>query len=354
MLKVSVSASLLLMGGLVCGSSQSAYAQNATLTVYMRAAGSGALDNTSSISTQVQVYAVSSVAAKYNGSTNLYAPSVRTLPGTSFSQAIPNLYSPVLAPGNSYQVQLNWTDNASKQLLLGPVTLNPGANNLGAGGIGTTTPIDVVNDPPPAARNLSCYADLPDKSTQLYVYWSGVLLANAKDLDRTELHMSTSPTFVPSAATLVATPPYGTDYRKLTGLKPATDYYFCVRVLDRYGAFTDACRTIACTTAMASSSGGDGGTAGDGGSMATDDAGSGGTGTDDAGTGGPAADDAGNGNEGPIIDGGSIAVGCGCSLATTTQSGAFLSILPAVMLFLRRRRRSLNPKDALPRLPSCR
>lgn len=180
------------LGGLmvsgVVGGGAVAHAQNASLTVYLRAAGSGTFNKTNSISTQVNVFAVSSVAAKYNSGTNLYAPTSLAPPGTAFNQVVPNLYSPVLAPSNSYQVRLTWTDTA---------------------------------DP-----------DLPDRSTQLYVYWSGVLLGNAKDLDRTELHMSTNAGFSPSAATLVAKPPYGTDFRKLSGLKPATDYYFCVRVID--------------------------------------------------------------------------------------------------------------------------
>ena len=180
MLTLHRSAVLALSGALLLFASASAQAQNATLTVYMKAGGSGAFANSASTATQVQVYAVASAAAKYNGSTNLYAPANKTLAGGTFNQAVTGLYSPALAPGNTYQVQLNWTDNAAKQLLLGPVTLSPGANNLGAGGLGTTTPIEVTNDPPPAAKNVSCYPDLPDRSTQLYVYWSGVLLANAK------------------------------------------------------------------------------------------------------------------------------------------------------------------------------
>ncbi len=320
--------------------SSPASAQNATLTVYMKAAGSGAFANSASTATQVQVYAVASAAAKYNGSTNLYAPASKTLPGGTFSQAVTGLYSPVLAPGNTYQVQLNWTDNAAKQLLLGPVTLSPGANNLGAGGLGSTAPIEVTNDPPPAAKNLSCYPDLPDRSTQLYVYWSGVLLGNAKDLDKTELHMSKTAGFVPSASTLVATTPYGTDYRKLTGLTPQTDYYFCVRVLDRYGAYSDVCRALACTTDKATAGGTDGGVpAQDGGGGVPGDGGGSGA-SDDAGTGDPGSGGGGqDAGEGPVIDGGSVPVGCGCSLAPASPRFALLSLIPALALLMRRLRR---------------
>ncbi len=338
MLTLHRSAVLALSGALLLFASASAQAQNATLTVYMKAGGSGAFANSASTATQVQVYAVASAAAKYNGSTNLYAPANKTLAGGTFNQAVTGLYSPALAPGNTYQVQLNWTDNAAKQLLLGPVTLSPGANNLGAGGLGTATPIEVTNDPPPAAKNVSCYPDLPDRSTQLYVYWSGVLLANAKDLDKTELHMSKTAGFVPSASTLIATTPYGTDYRKVTGLTPLTDYYFCVRVLDRYGAYTDACRTLACTTDKATMSGVDGGGVSPDGGSAADDGGA--SGTDDAGSGEPGngggGEDAG---EGPVIDGGSVPVGCGCSLQPTSPRGALAVLAPALLILLRRLRR---------------
>lgn len=356
----------LIAGGVLGGESE-AQAQNASLTVYMRAAGSGTFNKTGSISTQVNVYAVSGLAAKYNGSTNLYAPTGLAAPGTAFNQQITNLYSPAAAPGNTYQIRLSWTDNASKQLTLGFYTLAPGANTLGSGGLGTTTPIDITNDPPPPAQNLNCYQDLPDRSTQLYLYWTGVLIGNVKDLSRTELHVSTTAGFTPSAATLFATPPYGTDYRKLSGLKPATDYYYCVRVIDNYGAYTDTCRALPCTTAMSTAGGMDGGMPTDAGSpdggavtdggimdggAAMDDGSAapadGGGATEDAGA---ATDDSGipstpdigftNGGSGapdPPQEG-SVAVGCGCSLIDRSVAPGGLALLPALLLLLRRRRR---------------
>lgn len=332
-----------------------ARAQNASLTVYMRAAGSGAFNQTSSTATQVRVFAVSGVAAKYNSATNLYAPSIgKVTTGGSFSQAVTNLYSPALVPGNTYQVELSYTDNADKKLTFGPLTLSAGANNLGSGGLGTTTPIDITNDLPPAAKNLNCYADLPDRSTQLYLSWSGPLLATVKDYARTEVHMAKTAGFVPSAATLIATPPYGTDYRKVTGLTPATDYYFCVRIYDQYGAFTDACRATACTTAMpsASTDGGSGvsdggatsdGSAGnaDGGSGDTDGgAQSDGGDTTDGSPGAPQDASSGAGSE-PSGEppGGSVAIGCGCSLAPATATPGLLIFVPAALALLRARRR---------------
>lgn len=359
-----------LMAGGVLGGGSDAQAQNASLTVYMRAAGSGTFNKTGSISTQVNVYAVSGLAAKYNGSTNLYAPTGLAAPGTAFNQQITSLYSPAAAPGNTYQIRLSWTDNASKQLTLGFYTLAPGANTLGGGGLGTTTPIDITNDPPPPAQNLNCYPDLPDRSTQLYLYWTGVLIGNVKDLSRTELHVSTTAGFTPSGTTLVYTPPYGTDYRKLSGLKPATDYYYCVRVIDNYGAYTDTCRALPCTTAMSTTGGMDGGMAADAGSpdggaaaadggmmdggAASDD---GGSATEDGGSatadGGAAADDAGipstpdsgltngNGATDPPQTG-SVAVGCGCSLTNRSLAPGGLALLPALALLLRRRRRLLH------------
>lgn len=335
----AVSAALALAG------TGTAHAQNASLTVYMKAAGSGSFNNSGSISTQVNVFAVSGLAAKYDGSPNLYAPSGVAGPGTAFNLTVPNLYSPAVAPMNTYQIRLSWTDNVDKQLTMGFYTLNPGMNSLGAGGLGSTTPIDITNDPPPAATNLSCYPDLPDRSTQLYVYWSGVLLAKAKDLNRTQLHMSRNAGFTPSAATLIATPPYGTDYRKLTGLLPATGYYFCVRVIDNYGAYTDTCSATPCTTAMSMGTGSDGGTTSDGGSGSADGGGGGsddgGAGSDDAGSG---SDDAGNGNGNDVMPIGNLAIGCGCSLASTSPTPGLVMLLPAAALFiLRRRRRQGQP-----------
>ena len=339
-----------------------ACAQNASLVVYMRAAGGGAFNQTSSIATQVRTFAVSGVAARYNSATNLYAPSAgKVTAGGSFSQSVANLYSPALVPSSTYQVELTYTDNADKKLTFGPLTLSAGANNLGSGGLGTTTPIDITNDPPPAAKNLNCYADLPDRSTQLYLSWSGPLLATVKDYARTEVHMAKTAGFSPSAATLIATPPYGTDYRKVSGLTPVSDYYFCVRVYDQYGAFTDACRAAACTTAApASPDGGatlDGGATIDGGAMtdggATID---GSAGEADAGSsdtdGGAQSDgdaDSADGSAGglqnpsnpaggePAI--GNVAIGCGCSLASAAPTPGLLILVPAAVALLRVRRR---------------
>jgi hypothetical protein len=57
--------------------------------------------------------------------------------------------------------------------------------------------------------------------------------------------------FTPSVANQIGALPYGTSDRKVSNLQPATDYYYCVRVVDEYGAVSDACSVQPCTTKMA-------------------------------------------------------------------------------------------------------
>lgn len=316
-----------------------AHAQDASLTVYLRvsAASAGAFNQTASTATQVHVFARSSRSAMYNSSANLYAPTgVKVLPGGTFSVQIPSLYSNAKYAHN-YTLELSWPDTTAKMLSLGPFPIAPGSNSYGVGGLGSTAPIDVQNDAPPRVTQLNCYPDLPDKSTQLYISWSSGV--QPLDYNRTELHLSTTSGFVPSASTLVRMPPWGTTSAKLTGLAAQTSYYYCIRTLDEYLGASDACSTAACTTAAPSMTGvdlGGGGGVSDAGSGPGSDAGSG---SDDGGTGpgpGPGGDT--DGGQGNIpVEVGSVAVGCGCSLAASSAAPGWLALGPALLLLLRRR-----------------
>ena len=316
-----------------------AHAQDASLTVYLRvsAASAGAFNQTASTATQVHVFARSSRSAMYNSSANLYAPTgAKVLPGGTFSLQIPNLYSNAKYAHN-YTLELSWPDTTAKMLSLGPFPIAPGSNSYGVGGLGSTAPIDVQNDAPPRVTQLNCYPDLPDKSTQLYISWSSG--TQPLDYNRTELHLSTTSGFVPSASTLVRMPPWGTTSQKLTGLVPQTSYYYCIRTLDEYLGYSDTCSTAACTTAAPSMTSVDlgGGGVSDAGSGG--DAGSG-SGSDDGGVDpGPGGDT--DGGQGNIpVEVGSVAVGCGCSLLASSAAPGWLALAPALLLLLRRRRRA--------------
>jgi hypothetical protein len=324
-----------------------AHAQDASLTVYLRvgAASTGAFNQTSSTATQVHVFARSSRSAMYNSSANLYAPTgVKVLPGGTFSLQIPNLYSNAKYSHN-YTLELSWPDTTTRTLTYGPFPIAPGSNNYGLGGLGSTAPIEVSNTAPPLVTQLNCYPDLPDQSTQLYISWrSGT---QPLDYNRTELHLSTTSGFVPSASTLVRMPPWGTTSQKLTGLMPQTSYYYCIRTLDEYLGSSDACSTAACTTAAPGMTVPDAGTGGgsDAGSGPGSDAGSGsGDGGTDPGPGpGPGSDS--DGGQGNIpVEVGSVAVGCGCSLVASSAAPGWLAMGPALLLLLRRRRRATGAR----------
>lgn len=319
-----------------------AQAQDASITLYLRAhaTSAGAFNQTGTIGTQVHVFARAN-SAMHNSSTNLYGPTVgKVSAGGTFTVQIPNLYS-TAKYGANYTIELDWTDASTKTVALMNTPIAPGNNNFGVGGLGSTGPIDVRNDYPAVVTSLNCYADLPDKSSQIYISWSSG--TRPSDYSRTELHLSKTAGFVPSAATLVRTPPWGTTSQKLTGLAPQTSYYFCVRSVDQYEGFNDACSTMPCTTAAGMPGGSDGGsTPGDGGGSGGSE--DGGTTTDDGG--GPGQGGGGGGDDGgpsgseipPPV--GSVAVGCGCSLLPASTAPASVALLPALLLFIRRRRRT--------------
>lgn len=324
---------------LVAVSFGTAQAQDASITLYLRvgAASAGFFNQSGTIGTQVHVFARSTRSAMYNSSTNLYGPTVgKVAPSGTFTVQIPNLYSSAKYVHN-YTIELDWPDATTKTLTLGPSPIAAGNNNYGVGGLGSTGPIDVLNDFPVAVTALNCYADLPDKSSQIYISWSSG--TRPSDYSRTELHLSKTAGFTPSAATLVRTPPWGTTSQKLTGLVPQTSYYFCVRSVDQYEGVNDACSTAPCTTAAGMPGGVDlGMTADGGGSGGSED---GGTTTDDGGGQGPG----GSGEDGGPASGedpqvGSVAVGCGCSLLPSSTAPAGVALLPALLLLVRRRRRS--------------
>lgn len=230
-----------------------AQAQDATLKVSMRAAGGGYFFNNNGGLTQVSVQANSTVAAMYNGPTNIVAPDTRTAVGGTFQVEVPRLYSGSRVAGNKYTVELSWPDTTRQTLRFGPIgPLAPGVNLFGAGGLGSTTPIDVTNQAPPASSNFNCYPDPPDTATTLYTSWS-FSATRPVDFKEFQLHRSTTAGFTPSMATLVTTLPYGTSFRRLAGLAPGTTYYFCVRTVDSYDHVGDHCSPKMCTTTAATS-----------------------------------------------------------------------------------------------------
>ncbi len=217
----------------------SAQTSDSTLTVRLTAAGAGAF-NSAVAATHVTVFARSSVAARWNGPTGVEGPATGTASaGTTFNVTVPSLYSPTAVPGNTYFLDLSWNDNAARTATYGPLSIVRGANTVG--------PYTVTNDPPTGATSISCYPQPPSTTTDLYVYWSGPTPRPA-DFDRMELHRGTTAGFVPSTSTLVAMLPFGTSSRVDTGRAPGTGYYYCLRVLDQYGATTDRCLTTACAT----------------------------------------------------------------------------------------------------------
>lgn len=246
-MKTARGSGLAILLGLLAGND--ARAQDATLTVYLRAAGAGTFGNNNGGLTQARVQTTSAVAAQWNGPTNVYAPTASAALGTAFSVTVPSLYSGARVPNNLYTLSLLYTDTTLKSVSLGSLGPLPvGPSSYGAGGLGSTQPIDVVNDPPPAATTLGCSPDLPDRTTSLYFSWS-YPSARPADFKEQQLHLSQTAGFTPSAATRLLSVPYGSTSRSVTGLLPGRSYYFCVRIVDNYDATTDTCRPQACATA---------------------------------------------------------------------------------------------------------
>ncbi len=232
-----------LLAVLLAAPSALAQTADSTLTVRLTAAGQGAFNNGSLLSTRVTVFARSSVAARWNGPTSITGPTTGTAAaGTTFNVSVASLYSPTAVPGNTYFIDLSWDDSSARTATFGPITLARGANTVG--------PYTVTNDPPPGATSISCYPQPPSTTTDLYVYWS-IPTARPVDFDRMELHRSTTAGFTPSTTTLVTTLPYGTSNRVDTGRAAGTGYYYCLRVVDLYGATADRCLTAACSTTSA-------------------------------------------------------------------------------------------------------
>ena len=117
------------------GGGASAWAQvsDATMTVTLRVVGgAGQFNNMGRIATQVRVFAESGVSARWNGPTNVYAPTVGAVgPGGTFTVTVPSLYSQTRVPGNTYAVQLFWTDTTMRTVTAGTVTPRAGTNTAG-------------------------------------------------------------------------------------------------------------------------------------------------------------------------------------------------------------------------------
>ncbi|MBI5515041.1 MAG: hypothetical protein HY909_14795 [Deltaproteobacteria bacterium] len=217
-----------------------AQTSDATLTVSLRAAGEGQFNNLGRIATRVWVLTRSGVAPRWNGPTSIYAPTSGAVgAGGTFTVTVGSLYSSTRVPGNSYTVHLEWDDTARRTADFGPVTVRPGSNSAG--------PYTVENRAPPAASRVQCYPDAPDRSSRMYVYWS-FPATRPVDFDRFELHRGTRSGFTLSATSRVTSPPYGVSNYTDTALVVSTDYWYCLRVLDQYGAASDTCTATACRT----------------------------------------------------------------------------------------------------------
>jgi MYXO-CTERM domain-containing protein len=223
-----------------------AQTSDATLTVRVAvgASSQGLFNNASLNATRVTVFARSGLQARLNGPTGIVGPTTGTNgAGSTFNVTVNTLYSPTAAGApNPYTLELTWNDTAVRTVTSGPITLVRGANMAG--------PITVDNQPPPGATSIMCYPNAPRGESELYVFWSAPP-PRPVDFDRYELHRATSAGFTPSAATLVAPLPYGTSNRVDTGRAADTAYYYCLRVVDQYGAFSDRCTTAPCRTTMA-------------------------------------------------------------------------------------------------------
>jgi len=224
------------------GASEAA-AQDATLTVRVAvgASSQGLFNNAGLNATRVTVFARSGLQSRLSSATGLVGPTSGTAgAGATFNVAVNGLYSPTAAgAANPYTLELTWNDTAVRTVTSGPLTLARGANTAG--------PVTVDNQPPPAATSIMCYPNAPRGESELYVYWS-VPSGRPVDFERYELHRGGAAGFTPSAATLVAPLAYGQSNRVDTGRAANTAYYYCLRVLDQYGASSDRCATTPCRT----------------------------------------------------------------------------------------------------------
>ena len=235
----------LLVAAVTVAVTTGAWAQtsDATLTVRIAVTSSsrGAFNNAGLLGTRVTVFARSGAQTRYSSATGITAPTSGTAAaGATFNVTVPNLFSPTAtgAP-NSYTIELSWADTTNRELTLGPITMTRGtANSIG--------PATIDNQPPPGVRSIACYPNLPRSSAEMYVYWSAP--GRAVDFDRYEIHRGPAPGFTITPSTLVAALPFGQSNRVDNDLSPSTSYYYCLRTLDRYGAFSDVCTTTPCRT----------------------------------------------------------------------------------------------------------
>ncbi|MFO0607492.1 MAG: MopE-related protein [Polyangiales bacterium] len=232
------------LAAFVASAEARAQTSDATLAVRVAvgATSQGLFNNGGLGATRVTVFARSGASSRYNGPTGVEGPTTGTAgAGATFTVTVPSLYSPTATgAANPYTLELTWNDTAVRTVTAGPVTLARGTAN-------TAGPVTVDNQAPPGATSIACYANAPRGTTELYVYWS-FPSARPVDFDRYELHRGSAAGFTPSAATLVAPLAYGQSNRVDTGRSPGTAYYYCIRILDQYGAFTDRCTTAPCRT----------------------------------------------------------------------------------------------------------
>jgi MYXO-CTERM domain-containing protein len=241
----TITSMALMLGGLTLSRGVLAQTSDATLTVRLAvgATSQGAFNNGDLLATRVTVFARSGARPALSSATGIMGPTVGTArAGASFTVEVPRLYTPTAAgTSNPYTVEVSWQDTLTTRegRAVGIVALSRGANTVG--------PITIENDAPPAPASIMCYPNPPSTETDLYVYWSGPS-PRPGDFDRFELHRSTTLGFVPSSSTLVSLLPWGVSNRVVTGGTPATGYYFCIRIYDQYGAFSDRCTSAPCRT----------------------------------------------------------------------------------------------------------
>ncbi len=220
-----------------------AQTSDATMAVRLSVGSSsqGAFNFNGLLATRVGVFARSGFQARLSSATGLAGPTSGTVrAGGSFTVDVPRLYTAQSAgASNPYTVELSWQDTTPRTAMFGPFNLVRGTNTVG--------PFTVTNDAPPAPSSISCYPQPPRTESELYVYWSGPS-PRPSDFARFELHRGTTAGFTPSSSTLITQPPWGTSNRVVTGNNPGTGYYFCIRIVDAYGAWSDRCTTTACRT----------------------------------------------------------------------------------------------------------
>lgn len=220
-----------------------AQTSDATLTVRINvgASSQGLFNNNSLLATRVTVFARSGFQSRLSSATNIVGPTSGTRgAGSSFDVLVDRLYTPAAAgAANPYTVELTWNDTAARMVTGGPVTLVRGANTVG--------PLTIDNQAPPGSPSIQCYPEPSDPIHALYVYWTAPS-PRPLDFDRYEFHRSTTAGFTPTAATLVTTLPFATTNRTDTSRTPDTAHYYCIRIVDQYGATSDRCLTTPCRT----------------------------------------------------------------------------------------------------------